>query len=112
MVATRAVDLPCGKVTARELTVAEVRTWLVEVEAGTEVDPLGSMIFDDCSLSDLARMSDVDPAALEGLTYGELAPLRAACKMLNPHFFRVRAALQKVARAIEAEVATMISTAH
>jgi len=57
-------------------------------------------------------MSDVDPAALEGLTYGELAPLRDACKMLNPHFFRVRAALQKVARAIEAEVATMISTAH
>ena len=112
MAATRAVDLPCGKVTARELTVAEVRTWLVEVEAGTEVDPLGSMIFDDCSLSDLARMSDVDPDALEGLTYGELAPLRDACKMLNPHFFRVRAALQKVARAIEAEVATMISTAH
>lgn len=112
MAATRAVDLLCGKVTARELTVAEVRTWLVEVEAGTEVDPLGSMIFDDCSLSDLARMSDVDPAALEGLTYGELAPLRDACKMLNPHFFRVRAALQKVARAIEAEVATMISTAH
>ncbi len=112
MVATRAVDLPCGKVTARELTVAEVRTWLVEVEAGTEVDPLGSMIFDDCSLSDLARMSDVDPAALEGLTYGELAPLRDACKMLNPHFFRVRAAMQKVARAIEAEAEAMISTAR
>jgi hypothetical protein len=112
MAATRAVDLPCGKVTARELTVAEVRTWLVEVEAGTAIDPLGSMVFDDCSLSDLVRMSDADPDALEGLTHGELLPLRDACKVLNPHFFRVRAALQKVARAIEVEAAAMISTAH
>lgn len=112
MAATRVVDLPCGKVTVRELTVADVRTWLVEAEAGTEVDPLGSMVFDDCSLSDLVRMSDADKDALEGLTYSELLPLRDACKVLNPHFFRVRAALQKVARAIEAEAAAMISTAR
>ena len=110
--ATRIVELSGVKVTARELTVAEVRAWLVEAEAGAPVDPLGSLVFDDCSLADLARMSDVDTDAFEGLTYGELLPLHDACKALNPHFFRVRAALQKVARAIEAETASMISIAR
>lgn len=110
--ATRVVELAVTKVTARELTVTEVRSWLVEAEAGLPVDPLGALVFDDCSLDDLARMSDAEPAALEALTYGELLPLHDACKALNPHFFRVRAALQKVARAIDAEAAAMISTAR
>ena len=112
MGATRIVELPGVKVTARELTVAEVRAWLVEMEAGAPVDPLGAMVFDDCSLDDLARMSDAAAASMESLTYGELVPLRDACKALNPHFFRVRAAVQMVARAIEAESAAMISTAR
>ena len=112
MAATKVVELAGAPVTVRELTVAEVRTWLAEIEAGVAVDPLGSMVFDDCSLDDLARMSDVTAAALEGMTYGEMLPLRDACKALNPHFFRVRAAVQKVARAIEAEASSMISTAR
>lgn len=112
MAATKVVELAGVKVTVRELTVAEVRAWLAEIEAGVVVDPLGSMVFDDCSLDDLARMSDATAANMEALTYGELLPLRDACKALNPHFFRVRAAVQKVARAIEAEAASMISTAR
>lgn len=112
MSATKVVELAGVQVTVRELTVAEVRTWLAEIEAGVVVDPLGSMVFDDCSLDDLARMSDATAAGMEMLTYGELLPLRDACKALNPHFFRVRAAVQKVARAIEAEAASMISTAR
>jgi hypothetical protein len=112
MGATKVVELAGAPVTVRELTVAEVRTWLVEIEAGIAVDPLGSMVFDDCSLDDLARMSDATATGMEALTYGELLPLRDACRALNPHFFRVRAAVQKVARAIEAEAASMISTAR
>ena len=50
--------------------------------------------------------------APKGTPAPALAWLRDACKALNPHFFRVRAALQKVARAIEAETASMISTAR
>lgn len=104
--ATRAVDLPCGKVTVRELTVADVRNWLVEVDAGVTFDALRSLVFEDCSLDDLIMMSDAEKDALERLTYSELLPLRDACKALNPHFFRVRAAMQKVARGIEAEIAS------
>ena len=112
MAATKVVELAGVQVTVRELTVAEVRTWLAEIEAGVAVDPLGSMVFEDCSLDDLVRMSDATAEGMEALTYGELLPLRDACKALNPHFFRVRAAVQKVARASEAEAASMISTAR
>ncbi len=110
MAATKVVELAGTQVTVKELTVAQVRDWLVEIESGVTVDPLGSMVFEDCSLDDLARMSDATAAVMESLTYSELLPLRDACKALNPHFFRVRAAVQKVARAIEAEAASMIST--
>lgn len=112
MPASRAIDLPGLSVSVRELTVAEVRAWLVEAEAGAAVDPLRAMVFDDCSLDDLARMSDVPAETLEQFTTSELAPLHDAAKALNPHFFRVRAALIRVARLIEAEAGSMISTAQ
>ena len=111
MPATRVIDLPGATVTAMELTVAEVRCWLVEAESGAAVDPLRAMVFEDCSLDDLARMTDADAEMLEGFTASELAPLYDAAKALNPHFFRVRAALTRVARLIEAETGSMISTA-
>lgn len=111
MPATRLIELPGLPVTVRELTVAEVRAWLVEAEAGAPVDPLRAMVFDDCSLDDLARMADVSAARLESFTAGELAPLHEAARALNPHFFRVRAALTRVARLIEEETGSMISTA-
>lgn len=110
MPATRLINLPGLPVTVRELTVAEVRSWLVEAESGAPVDPLRAMVFDDCSLDDMARMVDVAAAALEQFTNSELEPLRDACRALNPHFFRVRAALARVAHLIETEAGSMIST--
>ena len=55
------------------------------------------------SLDDLARMSDATAEALEGFTTSELEPLRDACKALNPHFFRVRAALIRVVQMMQKE---------
>lgn len=111
MPAIREIDLPGLRVVVRELTVSEVRSWLVEAESGAPVDPLRALVFDDCSLDDLARMSDAPAEALEQFTAGELATLHDAAKGLNPHFFRVRAALTRVAQLIEAEAGSMISTA-
>jgi len=110
MSAIKVVELSGLSATVRELTVAEVRAWVVEQEAGAAVDPLRAMIFDDCSLDDLARMSDISAETLEGMTYSQLVPLRDACKGLNPHFFKVRAALLGVARRIQAEIESMTST--
>jgi hypothetical protein len=109
--ATSVVELPDLLVTVRELTVAEVRDWVAELEAGAKVDPLRSLVFGDCGLDDLARMCDVSAGSLERFGNSDLEPLRDACKALNPHFFRVRAALAGVARGILAEADSLISTA-
>lgn len=110
--AVKVVTLAGQSVTVKELTVTDVRNWVAEQEAGAMVDPLRSMVFDDCSLDDLARMASLEAQAMESMTYADLDTLRSACKALNPHFFRVRAALLRVARQLEAEVASMTSTAR
>ena len=106
---TLADDFP---VTVKELTVGEVRNWLLDAETGVSDDPLHSLALEECSLADLARMCDVDARALEDYTPSQLAPLVAVAKELNPHFFRVRAALSGVARMMlrEAEALALSKT--
>ncbi len=111
MPAVRVVELPGLTVTVRELTVAEVRAWVAEQEAGATVDPLRALVFDDCGLDDLARMSDASGEALEAFGRSELDRVRDACKALNPHFFKVRATLTEIARHLQEETASTISTA-
>lgn len=95
----REVALPDDfQVTVKELTVGEVRNWMLDAETGVSEDPLHALALEECSLADLSRMSDIDARALEDYTPSQLAPLVAAAKELNPHFFRVRAALSGVAR--------------
>ena len=109
---TRPVTLPDDVlVTVKELTVGEVRNWLLDAETGVEGDPLHALVLEECSFDDLARMSDIDARALEGYTPSELAPLVAAAKELNPHFFRVRAALAGVARLMLKEAEQLSLTA-
>jgi hypothetical protein len=110
MAATRTVQVGALSVTVRELTFGEVRDWLVEAETGQAEDPLHALALEDCSLTDLARMSDFAAAELEGYAPSDLADLIAACKELNPHFFRVRAALSGVARLMLKEAAALGST--
>ncbi len=111
MRATRIVRVGDRPVTVKELTVGEVRAWVVDVEAGATIDPLHALALDECSLSDLARMSDIAAADLEAYAPSELADLVAACKALNPHFFRVRAALAATARTMMEEAAHSITPA-
>lgn len=110
MAATLPVELAGLLVTVRELSVAEVRAWVAELEAGASVDPLRCMVLDDCSLDDLARMSDATAEQLEAYGPADLARVRDKAKALNPHFFRVREALIGVSRILQAEAASMNST--
>ena len=104
-------DSPGGLVvTVRELTVAEVRALLITEEQAS--DPLQAMMFDGFGLGDLLLMSDASAADLEQFAPSELQPLVDACQKLNPHFFRVRAALVRVARQLVSEFEQTISTAH
>lgn len=111
MPATRIVKLGERSVTVRELTVAEVRDWMVETETGAGQDPLHALVLEDCGLGDLARMSDVFAFELEAYAPSDLAELIAACKALNPHFFRMRAALSNVARVMLQEAEALASSA-
>ena len=99
------------EVIVHELTVAEVRDWLVEYETGTlGTDAVHAMVWEDYGLDDLARMCNTTAAELEDYTPRQLEPLVIVCKELNPHFFRPRAAVAAVARAMAAEAGRMIST--
>lgn len=106
MAASKGVKLGDISVTVRELTFAEVRDWMVETEHGGR-DALHVLAMDECGLDELARMSDAPITVLEACTPSDLVPLIAACKELNPHFFRVRAALSSVARMIQAEAESL-----
>lgn len=109
MAASRVVTLPGGlSVTVREITVAEVRAWLV---ADPAPDPVRAYAFQDFSLDDVARMTDASPEALEAYAPSDLGPLVQAAQDLNPHFFRPRAALAQVTRALLAESWPTPSTA-
>lgn len=111
MAATAEITLGPHRVTVRELSVTDVRDWVAENEAGAIVDPLRALVFDDCSLDDLARMCDLSAEKMEAFGALELTPLRDRCKALNPHFFKVREALAGVSRAILAGLDSLSSTA-
>lgn len=94
MPATIPVQLGNRTVIVREMTVREVRDWLVSIETGTAtVDPASEFVWDDCSLQDLARMTDCTTADFDEFAPTDLEPIRKIACELNPHFFRTRAAV-------------------
>jgi hypothetical protein len=101
MPASREVQLGAHLVTVREMTVGEVRDWMVEIEQGAQqIDPAGEYVFDDCSLQDLMRMSDATVDIFNSAAPSDIEPLRQAARELNPHFFRVRAAVAAAQQAL------------
>lgn len=89
--ATRVIELPGLTVTVRELSVSDVRAWLLELESGAAADPFFGMLFEGFSLADLPHMSDVTIERVGAFTPSELAPLITAAKALNPDFYRTDA---------------------
>ena len=91
--ATRAIPVGTETVVVRELTVADVRNWFIALDGNAERDALDALVFPDCGLDDLARMTDCDTAELSAFTPGQLEPVLQAARELNQFFFRVLAAL-------------------
>lgn len=79
---------------ARELTVREVRDWLTGLETPPDtLDLVGEMLVEDCTLADIARMSNHTRAELDDRLPSEIADFARQCKAANPHFFAMRARL-------------------
>ncbi|MBF0142849.1 MAG: hypothetical protein HQL59_05255 [Magnetococcales bacterium] len=99
---TKEVQLDEHTVTVRELTVAEVRLWLKELDQLREgaLDLVTEGIIADASLGDVARMTDLQAADLDEMTPSQIEELITACREINPHFFRLRDRLLEAARAM------------
>lgn len=109
--ATAPIPVGAHTVQVRELTVADVRAWAVEIDAGTRLlDPIGELVLEHCSLADLQLITDATPEALEAATAAELTALETAARTLNPHFFRVRAVLAIAAQQLQANSPTTSPT--
>lgn len=99
---TDTVQVGSRTVTVRELRVAEVRAWFDRAASGRPVDPMRRLVLPDCSLDDLAMMTDCPAEVLEEEgTESELSALRDVCKRLNGFFFRTRAAMDAIAREMD-----------
>ncbi len=94
MSATKKIEIDGRTIVVKELTVGEIRDWLTEIESGTKaVDVAGEFVFDDCSVDDLVRVSDMPREAFDDLAPSQIEPIREAARALNPGFFRARAAV-------------------
>lgn len=104
MPATLPIQIGERTVTVRELTVREVRDWSVQIDTGLrQIDPVGEMALPDCSLADLLMMCDADAELLEGCTAAALEQIAERARKLNPHFFRLRAALAGAVRELASQ---------
>lgn len=105
MALTQAVTVAGLTVIVKELTIREVREWALKVEHGLiALDPVRHLALDECSIQDISIMSDAADGALDDLAPSELGPLVEACRKLNPHFFRVRAAMAGAALVMQKQV--------
>lgn len=93
------------QVTVKELTVAEVRHWMMDIKQQVnfkETEDNGDFIidvglFEDIQLSDFCRMTDLEKKQLDDFTPSELKLIQAKCEELNPNFFGLTAKIRKFA---------------
>ncbi|AYC32728.1 hypothetical protein D3880_10160 [Pseudomonas cavernae] len=73
------------RITVREMTVMQVRTWL----SGefSEEGLIDVAFFNDCAFSDLKRMSSLADEQIDALRPTQLREVIQVCKELNPDFF-------------------------
>lgn len=96
--AVKTMTIGGREVTVRELTVAEIRAWLKDLEGGPGEDLLDLALIEETRLSDLARMTDIAPADLEALTPRELRQVLVAAREVNADFFGLRDRLLRLGR--------------
>lgn len=87
------------EIAVRELTVADIRAWLKALEAQTAPDVLDVVLFEDFTLADLTRMTDLTAADLETMAPSELRRVADACREVNADFFALRGRLLTLGQA-------------
>lgn len=94
-------------VTVRELTVAEIRQWLLDISddvgADSDVDVVDQLLLDDVALGDIARMTDLPVDEMDQMSPSDLRALAKVCRELNADFFSLRDRLAGIGRAAMAD---------
>ncbi|WP_322521150.1 hypothetical protein SR882_10270 [Guyparkeria halophila] len=102
LIRTRCEELQDGRrVEVKELTIAEIRSWLAELterlersfdeEAASEpVDLVDEHLLEDMTLDDLVRMTSLDHDGINELSQSAIDQIAATARELNPHFFGMR----------------------
>lgn len=85
----REIEIGGRKVQVKELTVGEIRAWLKDAQFGAS-DVVDVLLFEDIDLPALARMTDLDAAAIEAMTPGDLRRVIDAAREVNADFFAMR----------------------
>lgn len=95
----REVEVDGQVITAYELTVGEMRSWLVTASDPREFNLLDRMLFKEheVTVDDLVLMSTATRAFIETTTASELAKLAEAVRDTNPFFFQFRQGLKSLA---------------
>lgn len=94
----REIEVGGVKIQVKELTVREIRAWLKDsgMVSGDLVD---AALFEEFSLPDLQRMTDLTTAAVAELTPGELRQVFEVCEEVNADFFAMRSRALALGRA-------------
>lgn len=80
----------------KELTVAEVRHWMMDIlasgnkENNTADLVLDQALFEGIAIGDLLRMTDLSLDQVDNFTPSQLQIVITKCKELNPDFFGMR----------------------
>lgn len=98
---TKTIEAGGGSITARELTVMEIRNWLRQ-QSGIDSKPfdmVDELLFSDhqVTVNDLLMMSDASAEVIYSLPPSEVLLLISACREVNPVFFQLRHRLTALA---------------
>ena len=101
MTLTKTIEVGDQAVHVKEITVAELRQWWAEVQAGESGgDAVDGALFADMALTDLTRMTDLTTEVLDQLTPSEIRLVIDACREVNPDFFGMQERLANIGRSL------------
>ncbi len=99
--AHKTIEIAGVTVTIRELTVAEIRSALKMEESdgktSADTDAVDMFLFEDISLPDICRMTDLTLEKMAELKPSELRQVAEACREVNSDFFALRGRVLKYA---------------
>lgn len=92
MALSTVIEVAGLSVEINELTVSEIRSWLVHAETESN-DIVGNLLIDDCPLDTIVTMSSITKKQISQLTPSEIEKLKEGCQKINSHFFELIAGL-------------------